>query len=137
MRIAKDALRQPTLKRYLKACHRFFGRDFYVIDASVERVILVDANARRPNHDPSLERPDESVGLQWMINYLNPMEFNQDQSVGEWRSRFQLCFSNTVPGYRLQIGSVLWLEDLRRQNEPAQCFTSLTCFYDRTSVPWL
>ncbi|KIO32401.1 hypothetical protein M407DRAFT_18712 [Tulasnella calospora MUT 4182] len=112
MGIAKDALRQPTLKRYLKACHRFFGRDFYVLDASAEKVTLVDANARRPKHDPSMERPDESVGLRWMINYLNPMEFNQDQSVGKWRSRFQPYFSDTVPGYRVHVGRVLWQEDL-------------------------
>ncbi|KAG9020601.1 hypothetical protein FS837_008058, partial [Tulasnella sp. UAMH 9824] len=95
MRITKHALKQPKLKQYLKACHRFFGRDFYVLDASTEKVTLVDTKARRPNHDPLTEKPGEGSGLHWMLNYLNPMEINQEQSVSKWRARFQLYFSDT------------------------------------------
>ncbi|KAG8944656.1 hypothetical protein FRC04_001620 [Tulasnella sp. 424] len=108
-------------KRYLKSCHRFFGRDFYVLDASTEKVTLVDANARRPAHDPSTERPDEAVGLQWMINYLNPMEHNQNQSVSKWRARFQLYFSDTVPGSRIHPGRVLKQPDLELPHDGDKC----------------
>ncbi|KAG8944655.1 hypothetical protein FRC04_001619 [Tulasnella sp. 424] len=121
VRITKDALRQPTLKRYLKSCHRFFGRDFYVLDASTKKVTLVDANARRPGHDPSTERPDEAVGIQWMINYLNPMELNQNQSVSKWRARFQLSFSDTVPGSRIHPGRVLRQNDLELPHDGDKC----------------
>ncbi|KAG8944657.1 hypothetical protein FRC04_001621 [Tulasnella sp. 424] len=121
VRISRDALRQPTLKRYLKSCHRFFGRDFYVLDASTDKVTLVDANARRPGHDPLTERPDEAVGIQWMINYLNPMELNQNQSVSKWRARFQLYFSDTVPGSRIHPGRVLREMDLELPHDGDKC----------------
>ncbi|KAG8910659.1 hypothetical protein FRC01_006208, partial [Tulasnella sp. 417] len=121
MRITKNALKQPKLKRYLKACHRFFGRDFYVLDAATDKVTLVHANARRPNHDPLTETPEEGSGIQWMLNYLNPMEFNQQQSVSKWRARFQLYFSDTVPGYRVELGRVLEQDDLELPHEGAKC----------------
>ncbi|KIO32400.1 hypothetical protein M407DRAFT_18711 [Tulasnella calospora MUT 4182] len=121
MRITKTALKQPKLKPYLKACYRFFGRDFYVLDASTEKVTLVDAKARRPNHDPLTERPEEGFGLQWMINYLNPMYLNQEQSVSKWRARFQLYFSDTVPGYRVELGRVLEQDDYELPHDGDKC----------------
>ncbi|KAG8909311.1 hypothetical protein FRC00_010347, partial [Tulasnella sp. 408] len=117
----KNALKQPKLKQYLKACHRFFGRDFYVLDASTEKVTLVDSKARRPNHNPSTEMPEERLGLIWMLNYLNPMEVNQGQSVSKWRARFQLYFSDTVPGFRVDLGRIFEVPDLELPHDGEKC----------------
>lgn len=130
MRISKDAFKHLKLEEHLKKCHVFFGREFYVLDASTEKVTLVDSLARRPRHNSSQEHPNESHGINWMINYLNPMECNQEQSVSKWRARFQLYFSDTVPGYRVSPGRVLSQPDIGRAYLYSQirdnCSPSLT-----------
>ncbi|KAG8968854.1 hypothetical protein FRB90_010786, partial [Tulasnella sp. 427] len=121
VRIAKDALKHPDLKVYLKQRHRFFGRDFYVLDASTEKVTLVDSKARRPRHNPATERPEEAQGIRWMLNYLNPMDQNMTQSVSKWRARFQLYFSDTVPGFRLPYDRLEEQDDIELPHGPGKC----------------
>ncbi|KAG8887847.1 hypothetical protein FRB98_008870 [Tulasnella sp. 332] len=121
LRITGAASRHQNIKNVLKSRFMVFGRGYRTLDAQADRILLVDDGVRRPDHDFSAEDPDGRNTLHYMMRYLNPLKYNQDQSLVKWRARFHLYFSSSIPGYRLKRNQICMIDDEELPHVGSKC----------------
>ncbi|KAJ3538183.1 hypothetical protein NM688_g6556 [Phlebia brevispora] len=97
--------------------HKFVlcGRVFISLPSKEGKSYLLEVNE---DYERSAEVPGDEcrMSLEDFVAWHNPMEFNRNQPVAKWATRFDLGTSNTVPALRFEPENIEIIDDLYAKN---------------------
>ncbi|KZO93158.1 hypothetical protein CALVIDRAFT_566868 [Calocera viscosa TUFC12733] len=107
--------RSPAAKAmmsfYLKG-FVFMGRVYRAFCEKDGTVHLVETNEAFDGRKPDKDQGDYlRMSLLRFLEWHNPMLLNNDQFMTKWASRFSLGLSTTVPGVRIRLNNVHFIDD--------------------------